>query len=97
MKEGVEYEIIPSHEDQQAWNVRILEGPFTETIIKYGAIGFKSKNMTFNFSIEFSTDEDLKINNEELQEYVGAMLESILAQGIEEGSIITKDMQDNEK
>jgi len=97
MKEGVEYEIIPSHEDEQAWNVRILEGPFTETIIKYGAIGFKSENMTFNFSIESSPDEDLKIDNEELQEFVGGMLESILAQGIKEGSIITKDIQDNGK
>ena len=53
--------------------------------------------MSFNFFIESSPDEDLKIDNEELQEFVGGMLESILAQGIKEGSIITKDIQDNGK
>ena len=40
MKENVDYEIIPSYEDEQAWNVRILKGPYTETVIKYGTVAF---------------------------------------------------------
>ena len=35
MKENVDYEIVPSYEDEQAWNVRILKGPYTQTVIKY--------------------------------------------------------------
>ena len=40
MEEGVNYEIIPDKVDEQAWNVRILTGPFTETVLKYGVIKF---------------------------------------------------------
>ena len=29
MKANVHYEIIPDKGDEQAWNVRILTGPFT--------------------------------------------------------------------
>ena len=40
MKEGVDYQIIPDRSDEQAWNVRILKGPYTETVIKYGVVKF---------------------------------------------------------
>ena len=34
MKEGIDYQIIPDRADEQAWNVRVLKGPYTETVIK---------------------------------------------------------------
>ena len=65
MEENVDYEIIPSHEDEQAWNVRILKGPFTETVIRYGVIKFNEipKNMTFNFDLIYSPDSELTTEN----------------------------------
>ena len=55
MKENVDYEIIPSYEDEQAWNVRILKGPYTQTVIKYGTVAFNKikDNMSFNFHIVY--------------------------------------------
>ena len=36
MIELTDYELIPSEEDGQAWNVRLLTGPFTETVLRFG-------------------------------------------------------------
>ena len=95
MEEKVDYEIIPSHEDEQAWNVRILKGPFTETVIRYGVIKFNEipKNMTFNFDLVYSPDSELTTENVDLQDFAGAMLEKIMANGIKEGSVVTREIK----
>tara|TARA_A100001388_G_scaffold267953_1_gene242597 strand:- start:1172 stop:1468 length:297 start_codon:yes stop_codon:yes gene_type:complete len=95
MEEKVDYEIIPSHEDEQAWNVRILKGPFTETVIRYGVIKFNEipKNMTFNFDLIYSPDSELTTENVDLQDFAGAMLEKIMANGIKEGSVMTREIK----
>ena len=95
MEENVDYEIIPSHEDEQAWNVRILKGPFTETVIRYGVIKFNEipKNMTFNFDLIYSPDSELTTENIDLQDFAGAMLEKIMANGIKEGSVMTREIK----
>ena len=95
MEENVDYEIIPSHEDEQAWKVRILKGPFTETVIRYGVIKFNEipKNMTFNFDLIYSPDSELTTENIDLQDFAGAMLEKIMANGIKEGSVMTREIK----
>ena len=95
LQENKHYEIIPDKADDQAWNVRILSGTFTETVLKYGVVKFngKKKDMTFNFSIVYTPDDELKVSNDKLQEYAGIMLEQIMAQGIKEGSVITKEIE----
>ena len=95
MKEKVDYEIIPDQADEQAWNVRILTGPYTETVIKYGTVKFNEipKNMSFNFDIVSSPDESLSVDDIDLQDFVGLMLEKIMVKGIEEGSVITKEVE----
>ena len=95
MEENTDYEIIPSHEDDQAWNVRILKGPFTETVIRYGVIKFNEipKNMTFNFDLIYSPDSELTTENVDLQDFAGAMLEKIMANGIKEGSVMTREIK----
>jgi len=40
LKENKHYEIIPDKGDDQSWNVRILSGMFTETVLKYGVVKF---------------------------------------------------------
>ena len=95
MKEGVHYEIIPDYKDDQAWNVRILKGPFTETVVKYGVIKFNEipKNMSFNFSIIYSPDTELKVENLDLQEHAGAVLEKIMENGMKDGSVVNKEIK----
>ena len=95
MKEGIHYQIIPDREDEQSWNVRILKVQYTETVLKYGTVRFNEipKNMSFDFKIVYTPDTELKVSNVVLQEFAGYMLEKIMAQGIEEGSVITREIK----
>ena len=96
LKENKHYEIIPDKGDDQAWNVRILSGTFTETVLKYGVVKFngKKKEMTFNFDIVYTPDTELKVSNLKLQEFAGIMLEQIMAQGIRDNEVITREVKD---
>ena len=78
MKENTDYEIIPDMNDDKSWNVRILTGAFTETVIKYGVVKFNDEDMTFNFDIISSPDNDLTTDDVDLQKYAGNMLEKII-------------------
>jgi hypothetical protein len=92
--EGVHYELVPSDEHEQAWNVRILEGTFVETVLQYGAISFnkvREGEMNFNFSIVSTPDPDLETTNLDLQEEAGNILQSVIAQAISDGSLMTKE------
>ena len=93
MKENVDYEIIPDKADDQAWNVRVLKGRYTETVLKFGTIGFKEKNMSINFDIIYSPDSELTVKDVDLQDFAGTMLEKIIAQGIKDGDILTKEVK----
>ena len=94
--ENKHYEIIPDKGDDQAWNVRILSGTFTETVLRYGVVKFngKKKDMTFNFDIVYTPDTELKVSNLQLQEFAGIMLEQIMAQGIRDNEVITREVKD---
>ena len=43
--ENKDYEIIPDKGDEQAWNVRVLSGLYTETVLKYGVVKLAKKNI----------------------------------------------------
>tara|TARA_R100001480_G_scaffold89381_1_gene96294 strand:- start:1322 stop:1636 length:315 start_codon:yes stop_codon:yes gene_type:complete len=92
------YQIIPDKGDEQAWNVRILSGTFTETVLKFGVVKFngkgKDKYMSFNFDIVYTPDTELTKENKKLQEFAGIMLEQIMARGIEEGNVLTREVKD---
>ena len=96
LKENKHYEIIPDKGDDQAWNVRILSGMFTETVLKYGVVKFngKKKDMTFNFDIVYTPDTELTVSDLKLQEFAGVMLDQIMAQGFRDGEVITREIKD---
>ena len=79
--ESKDYELIPLEDDTDAWGVRILTGEFSETVIKYGNVGFegtgKNMMMKFNFDIISTPDEDLDVTNTELQEFARDILFTI--------------------
>ena len=97
--ENKDYEIIPDKSDEQAWNVRVLSGLYTETVLKYGVVKFNGKGeekyMSFNFDIIYTPDTELTKESVELQEFAGLMLEKIMARGIEEGTVITREIKEN--
>lgn len=80
--ESKDYDLIPLDNDTDAWGVRILTGQFTETVIKYGNIGFEGEGddmvMKFNFDIISTPDDDLEVeSNTELQELARNILFTI--------------------
>jgi hypothetical protein len=63
-------------------------------VIQYGAISFNEaaeNMMSFNFFIESSPDPDLSIDNVELQEFAGDVLQEIIRKGIEDNSVVMED------
>ena len=54
----------------------------------------KDKYMSFNFDIVYTPDTELTKDNVKLQEFAGIMLEQIMARGIEEGNVLTREVKD---
>ncbi len=50
--------------------------------------------MSFNFDIVYTPDTELTKDNVKLQEFAGIMLEQIMARGIEEGNVLTREVKD---
>jgi len=93
MKENEDYELIAIEDNPDAWGVRIKTGMFTETVIVFGAIGFNQvkDNLTFNFEVYSSPDSELTPENVDLQEHCTKLLESIIIDGIEDGTVELMD------
>ena len=98
LRENVDYQIIPDKADEQAWNVRVLSGLYTETVLKYGVVKFNGKGeekyMSFNFDIVYTPDTELTRDDFNLQDFAGALLEKIISNGIKDKSIITREIID---
>lgn len=99
-KEGETFEIIPADDEhEQAWNVRVLEGMFNETVLQFGEVGFDGTGddayMTFDFRIITTPDADLTTEDELLQECAGDILQEVIRQAIEsnDGSFQTREVE----
>ena len=62
-EENVTYEFIAADDpNDQAWNIRILDGMFNETVIQYGAIEMRGDEedamLSFNFHVIESPDPE---------------------------------------
>ena len=83
VSESKEYELVPLENDTESWGVRILEGEFSETVIKFGNVQFEGPEddpvMKFNFDIIQTPDEDLEVEtNTNLQEFAREILINLL-------------------
>ena len=98
LSEGVHYELIPGPEgNDQSWDIRIIEGNFVESVIRFGNIGFdpNQEALTFNFALVSSPDGDLDEDNEDLQNYVGGILEDVLERAAADGSLVQQEVEDD--
>jgi hypothetical protein len=93
LKENKDYTLVPLEEHEDAWGVRFTSGPFPETTVVFGAIGFNKvkDNLTFNFEIKESPDQELTEDDEELQQHCAKVLEAIIVAGVEDGTVELKD------
>lgn len=90
-KENETFQFIPDIEHDQDWAIRILEGPYNETVIKFGSIEANGEGedtyLSFNFFIKESPDTELTEEDEGLQEEAGAILQECLRVAVTDGSL----------
>lgn len=100
VSEGIDYELIPVEyvDNEAAWDVRILRGKFSETVLRFGTIKYDGERdcLTFDFRVVTSPDPHLSSDDEGLQEYSGSVLEDILERGISEGWVYGTETKDND-
>jgi len=99
--EGTDYVLVPadgSHGNDQAWDVRIERGPYTETVLRYGNIKADENNGCLNFSFMIqSSPSEVTTEDPEMQEYAGLVLESLLESAAEDGSLQATSAKDGWK
>lgn len=85
--ENEHYQLQPASKDR--WQVRFLKGDFPETVVQYGAIKILNedelkagKNMTFEFEVISSPDENLSEDNVDLQQQAADVLLAIIESAI---------------
>lgn len=97
-KENKTYQFVPGTSSDQQWYVRLLSGPYVETVLQYGAISIneeKEGTMSFNFDIIESPDDTLEVSNIDLQIWAGDVLQEIITDAIENDSAILKEREPN--
>lgn len=99
VSENIHYQLIPQQDNEsEGWDVRLLEGPHPETVIRYGTVSIDGKDdqMRWNMEIVSSPDKNLTTESLTLQEYCGNILLDILETSIAEGSAIFRDQENQE-
>lgn len=99
VSENIHYQLIPQKENEQyGWDVRLLEGPHPETVIRFGTVSIDGVDdqMKWNMDIVSSPDENLTTESLTLQEYCGNILLDILETSIADGSAVFRDQETNE-
>lgn len=78
LEESVDYELIPGAGEN--WDVRLLEGPFPETVVAFNQLKVSEDGeyLRFNFDLVSSPDPELTEENVELQQHMADVLNSIL-------------------
>ena len=83
LEENKDYELIPGNHEH--WHIRIKTGEYIESVISFGSIKVneESMEMNFDFTLHYSPDDDLSVDNVDLQKYAGKILESVLMSNLE--------------
>ena len=97
MSEGIDYELIPSSvQNEQVWWIRILRGPFVETVVQFGnvRVNGKQEQIHFNFSIIESPIDNINSDDPELQNWCGSVLHDVLDKHIANNAVEMKEVSE---
>ena len=88
MIEGLDYCFIYPKEDEETVHIRLMEGPYKDTIYKYGRVAFEEKNdqvyLQFKFDVIESNIKIKKLEKDlEFKNYIGDLLVEIMSSNIE--------------
>ena len=89
MTEGIDYCFIYPKNDEQAVHIRLMQGPYKDTVYKYGRVGFEEKNgevyLQFNFDVIESIIKKNKLEKDlDFRNYIGDLLVEIMSSNIEQ-------------
>ena len=90
MLEGFDYCYMYPKDDAQAVHIRLLVGPYKDTIFKYGKVKFEEKNdqvyLLFAYDvIESVVEKPRKLEKDEaFKNYIGDLLVEIMGNNIEQ-------------
>ena len=90
MIEGIDYCFIYPKDDAQAVHIKFLDGPYKDTIFKYGKVKFKEENeqvyLLFAYDvIESTVSKPKKLEKDEtFKNYIGDLLVELMSSNIEQ-------------
>jgi hypothetical protein len=90
MIEGLDYCYIYPKDDTQSVHIRLLEGPYKDTIFKYGKVKFEEKNdqmyLLFGYDVlESTVGKPKKLEKDvDFKNYLGDLLVEIMGSNIEQ-------------
>jgi len=93
MIEGVDYCFIYPKEDGTAVHIKLLEGPYKDTLFKYGKVKFKEENdqvyLLFAYDVlESNVDKPRKMEKDtDFKNYLGNLLVDIMSGNLEQDII----------
>ena len=93
LSEGIDYKLIPAPDNEQAWNIRVLTGPYIETVVQFGAISINGPDeaINFNFEIIDSPDDTLTPDNPMFQQMCGLVLHDVIEMAISKDELIMNE------
>ena len=90
MTEGIDYCFIYPKDDSSAVNIRLLDGPYKDTIFKYGKVKFKEENeqiyLLFAYDVlESIVDKPKNLEKDgKFKNYLGDLLVELMSNNIEQ-------------
>ena len=90
MTEGIDYCFIYPKDDKSSVHIRFLEGPYKDTIFKYGKVKFKEENeqvyLLFAYDVlESTVKKPAKLEKDgDFKNYIGDLLVEIMSSNIEQ-------------
>jgi hypothetical protein len=90
MIEGVDYCFIYPKEDSEGVNIKLLDGPYRDTIFKFGKVKFEEKSeqmyLLFGYDVlESPVDKPRKLEKDnDFKNYIGDLLVELMSANIEQ-------------
>jgi hypothetical protein len=103
MIEGIDFCFIYPKDDAETVHVRLIEGPYRDTVFKYGKVKFVEKNdemhLIFAYDVlESETHKPKKLEkDEDFKNYIGALLVEIMSGNLEQDIIDESGTDDTEE
>ena len=103
MIEGIDYCYIYPKDDATTVHIRLLNGPYKDTVYKYGRVKLKEENenmhLLFAYDvIESTVDNPRKLEkDEDFKNYIGDFLVEIMSSNLEQEIIDETGTNDSEE